>query len=383
MSSLYLGPPGVGKTLSLVRYVILPAIERGQRVVTNIPLIELAFAFRLKCDVSGLIVLVSADQIRAPNFLFSAQNVGPTTTAGGDVIVIDEAHEFYGSDKKIKSDDEIFRAIRLQRKYTGGAGNWSTQLIFASQSYNDFSRQIREVCDSMYFMQKLTVIGKPDSYRVDIYADARSSPTRGKPINQLYGTYDSEYFDLYNSYSTGVGGFSSASPGVEAVTDQRLNIWNRRIGFGRFSVNMKQARNILVVLVVLFFLWAAYVVYSTIAKSKPAPAVSASTASTSITASPAVTPGTPTAPVPAQAPVDEIRKDESSEYRLIGFYSFNNTAIAVVADRSGVYRYISSGFQTVTAGPASHIKYKGKVIAAWTGEPVAPPTKNAFTEITK
>lgn len=374
MSALYLGPPGVGKTLSLVRYVILPAIERGQRVVTNIPLIELAFSQRLKVSVAGLIVLVSSDEIRAPNFLFTAAGVGSTITHGGDCIVIDEAHEFYGSDKKIKSDDEIFRAIRLQRKYVGGPGNWSTNLIFASQSYNDFSRQIREVCDSMYFMQKLTVIGASDSYRVDIYADARSSPTRGKPLNQLFGTYDAEYFALYNSYSTGVGGFSASTPGVETVTDDRLNVWNRRFGWGRISVSMKQAKWLAIGMVAGCTGLFGYTLFKAVTKPPVTvahhPGAPAGTAgSTEVVAS---------VPALAPAPVDELRRDEATDYRLIGFYAFNGVSIAVIADHSGVYRYLASGFETVTAGPASHIKFRGRIIAPWTGSaiPIVATSKN-------
>lgn len=385
MSALYLGPPGVGKSLSLVRYVALAAIMRGQRVLTNIPLVELAFAQRLKSDVSGLIRLVTSQEIQAPNFWFCAEGVGETISKGGDCIIIDEAHEFYGSDKKIKSDDEVFRAIRFQRKYTGGPGNWSTSISFASQVYEDFSPQIRNVCDSMYFMQKLTVVGAPDSYRVDIYSDARKTPSRGKPVNQLFGKYDDEYYCLYNSYATGVGGFSSTAPGTETINDDRLNIWNRRFGWGPISINMRQAKYLGIAFVVAVFSVAGYTLYRSVTKTKAtivkAPLSSAAPADHA--GLPSTTPraaGTS----PASPPViDDFRKDEASDYRLIGFYTFNALTVAVIADRSGVYRYLSSDFEIVSAGPASHIKYKGKVIAAWTGSAVSIPTKNAFTEIVK
>lgn len=385
-SSLYIGPPGVGKTTALVRYVILPALERQQRVVTNVPLNEAAFCDRLGCNLDGLIVLVSSEQIRSPNFWFTAENCGETITKAGDCIVIDECHEFYGPDQKIKSDAEVFRAVRLQRKYTGGVGNFSTNIVFATQLYEDMTRSLRNVCDSMYYMQKLTVVGKPDSFRVDIYADCRNSPTRGRPVNQLFGTYDAEYYSLYNSYSTGVGGFSSDAPGVETVTDSRLNVWNSTMGFGPFKVTLKQAKYLAGAVAVLSFSLLIFFFYNFL--SSPLPGVSESKAieqEPDTSASQSVSVPHATQPASAFSP----KLNESSEYRLVGFYDMSGMLFAVIADKSGSYRYLMKGafsetdFDIVHAGPASHIKYRGQVISYSTGSPLSVPNSASKMETSK
>lgn len=402
-SSIYLGVPGAGKSFGIVRYVIVPALERGQRVITNIPLVEPALCDYLGKNLDGLIKLVNADDIRSPNFWFTAEGIGDTITQGGDCVVIDEGHEFYGPDQKIKSDHEVFRAIRLQRKYTGGSGNFSTDIVFATQDYSDVCKSLRNVCGSMYYMQKLLVVGKPTTYRVDVYADCRKTPERGRPVNSMFGDYSPEIFPLYNSYSAGVGAFSSNAPGVEVITDDRLNVWNSKISIGPFKLTVKQAKYSAIALAALssiIFIWV-FVGYLTkpVVPSAPAAAPGAAPPAAPALAPgavPAAAPGaapasSPTA-APGSSPVGALSKaipNESDEFRLVGFYELGASTYAVIADAKGKYRYLQSGafsdtdFQLVHAGPATHIKFKGHVIAPWTGPAPIQGVSNTKMEKSK
>lgn len=396
-SSLYLGTPGAGKTFGVVRYVILPALDRGQRVVTNIPLNELALVDHLRKNLDGLIVLVDEDQIRAPNFWFTTEGLGETTTKGGDLIVIDECHAFYGSDQKIKSDHEVFRAVRLQRKFAGGSGNFSTNIVFVTQDFRDVTTSLRAVCDSMYFMQKLVVVGKPNTFRVDVYGDCRKSPERGTVVSTMRGEYDPVYYGLYNSYSTGVGGLSSDQAGVELVTDDRLNVWNNSVfSFGRFSLSLRHAKWAGIVGTVITLLLSGILFYNVL--SRPSPTVTgkvppAAVATEGVEAPPAASAAS--APVKTSSlskPAPERPSglpDESTEFRLVGFYSLGVNKFAVIADRSGKYRYLQAGgfsetdFVLVQAGPATHIKLGGQVIAPWTGVPTPIPSEARGTSASK
>lgn len=379
-SSLYLGSPGAGKTFGVNRYVIKPALEKKQRVVTNIPLVAAAWNDHLGFNTDGLIRLVTSDEINAPNFWFTAEGVGSTITQPGDCIVIDECHEFYGTDRKIKSDSEVFRAVRLQRKYTGGEGNFSTDIVFVTQSYNDITRSLREVCESMFYMQKLKQVGQLDTYRVDIFSDCRQSPTRARPINQKFGKYEPEYYALYNSYSTGVGGFAAETPGAESEGDERLNIWNSRMFFGLLT--MKQAKYIGMGITTVAILVGLWLFSSLIFKSKEPPKVDIKPPASAVASAPSAPAALPTVSMPnqpntAQLPVasspapippvvDDIKKDESSEYRLVGIYRFNGLPVAAIVDSAGKYRYLMD-FDLIQSGPATYIKHKGKIIAPWTG----------------
>lgn len=404
-SSIYLGVPGAGKSFGIVRYVIVPALERGQRVITNIPLVEPALCDYLGKNLDGLIKLVNADDIRSPNFWFTAEGIGDTITQGGDCVVIDECHEFYGPDQKIKSDHEVFRAIRLQRKYTGGSGNFSTDIVFATQDYSDVCKSLRNVCGSMYYMQKLLVVGKPTTYRVDVYADCRKTPERGRPVNSMFGDYSPEIFPLYNSYSAGVGAFSSNAPGVEVITDDRLNIWNSKLSIGPFKLTMQQAKYwaigfASVSLLALLWLFAG-VLSAPVVPEAPAPAVAPAAAPGAASgAVPALAPGATPASTPTAAPGSSLGStpsaslskaipNESDEFRLVGFYELGASTYAVIADAKGKYRYLQSGafsdtdFQLVHAGPATHIKFKGHVIAPWTGPAPIQGVSNTKMEKSK
>lgn len=368
-STLIVGAPGAGKTSNVVQHGIMPAIKSGQRVTTNIPLFPAEIAAYLKmdeADVRLLCNLVTNDDIRKPNFWFCEHDAGPTVSLPGDFIVIDEVHAVYPSDdRSIKLDSPVCRAARYRRKYAGGAGNFSTSIQLLSQSYNDLHKKVREACDSMYYLQKLAMVGEAHKFRIDIFSDVRQPPQRQQPIQSLFAPYDERVMECYDSYSVGVGGFASGAVGVEEIRDERVNFWHGRMFFNLLT--RRQAMYAAIGVCVVGFLVGGFVFVSSISKSTKS--------ALPVAVSGAAAPAAPGAPVPpGSAPPAKLAAAEKpalfaddSDYRLAGLLQFNGSPVAVVVS-NGSYRYIpATQFELFEAGPSRYIKYNGKIIAPWTG----------------
>lgn len=377
-STLIVGAPGAGKTSNVVQHGILPAIKAGQRVTTNVPLFPAEIAAHLGLDEAAvrlLINLVTNDDIRKPNFWFCEHDAGPTISQPGDFIVIDEVHAVYPSDDRaIKLDSPVCRAARYRRKYAGGTGNFSTSIQLLSQSYNDLHKKVREACDSLYFIQKLSMVGENHKFRIDVFSDVRQPPQRQTPVQSLFAPYDPAVLQCYDSYSVGVGGFVSGAVGVEEVRDERLDYWSGRVFFGLLT--RRKAKFVGIGFAVVGFLAGAYMFASALSSAAhpPAPAAAVAPVPASAAADASAAPaGVPGAVPAAAAPVSSAPAKpaalfaDDSEYRLAGLLRFNGTPVAVVVS-NGSYRYLpATQFELVEAGPARYIKYNGKIIAPWTG----------------
>lgn len=381
-STLIVGAPGAGKTSNEVEHGILNALKQGQRVVANIPLIqEACVAYLDGMNLDGLIVQVTDQQIKQPNFWFCAEGVGPTITQAGDYIAIDEAHGVFPSDDRtIKLESEVCRAVRLRRKYVGGSKNFSTTIHFLSQSYRDLHPKIREVCDSMYYIQKMVMVGRPDQYRIDVYSNARKSPERASPDSQYFASYDPKVHTCYDSYSVGVGGYAAAAIGQEEVHDKRLNFWEGKIGIGPLQISRKNAKRSAFVLVALSLVALFFVGYRVVVKAnkpvevkRPVLAQDSASVPPGGGVAPALSGLGPQAPAtPAETPLDNLRKNESRDFRLVGLYDMGGRAIAVLVDRAGRYRTLAHGFSVVEAGPTvRYVTVGDTVYAPWTGPDVS------------
>lgn len=375
--SLYTGNMGAGKTYGATRFGIVPALKRGQRVVTNIPVNVEKLTDYLGFNIDGLLVVVTNEQVEAPGFWYS--DACPNAIVQpGDMVIIDEAWQFFGSDKKLKSDHPAFEYLRLHRKYTHPESGFASEVWYVTQDYNDISRSFRSVCDFHLFMEKLKVVGKPDEFRVDYFANCRVAPNRQQPFKQQFYKYDPVFFDLYHSYAASSTSISDdKAEGVEVQADDRMNYWNQKVLFG--LLGLKQAMWLAYAVAALgigFLLYyfaslylhrndPTFLTKSVIpgsVSSAPGLPVAAPASASAASVPPPGTPGAAAAPAPSE------RAGESSEYRLVGLYRFNGRPMAVVADTKGAYRYLSPfEFEELWTGPVHYIKYKDKVIAPWTG----------------
>jgi zona occludens toxin len=220
--NVYCGLQGSGKSFEVVSSVILEAILNGRRVVTNVAGIDQSkiheYLIKKKAvDPSklGVIVHVANDRISQPQFFPDEEKPDEDSIVkGGDLVAIDEAWRFWGTDNG-KLSHEHMQFFRMHRHYVHAETAISCDVALMTQDITGLHRSVKNVVELTFRMQKHKSLGFSKRYRVDIYEGWKiNSRTR---ISNHQKAYDAKIFPLYQSY---VGG-----KGLESSIDKRQNIF--------------------------------------------------------------------------------------------------------------------------------------------------------------
>lgn len=331
----YVGLMGSGKSYEVVSTVICDAIAAGRRVVANVDGLDLE-AIHLYChekygtplEKLGTILKVSNDEVKEPNFLCHGLDVD-TVVKPGDLVCIDEAWRFWGTDCKIHETHKIF--FREHRHYAHPETKVTCDLVVMVQDIGDLHRILRYVVEMTFKTHKLKSLGLNNNYRVDLYEGYKLAIK--SRINSIQKRYDKKVFPLYSSYSGGKG--------KEKAIDKRQNILlDKKFIFG----------GIFTVLLLGYTIPAAWKMFH--------PEMPASTATT-----PGMTTSTQggAVAVPAQVETESV-------WRIVGLFGrTTGETLVFLVDEAGVSRtVIASAFvldDFMTEGFVD-----GKKVAYWTGQ---------------
>jgi len=232
----YTGTMGSGKTYEVVSVVILGALSRGRRVVSNIAGLNFEamrvflMAQGVPEGVIGQIVPVTHDQVLEPLFWRTdtdAEKGVETFIQPGDVLVLDEIWRFWDGfkprsddgDKVVKRPDRVMNFFRMHRQFPDPVTGMTCEIALITQDVvNDLHRSVKGVVEETYLMEKLVEIGSDTRYRVMIFPKVRVSR---RPQVILQRSYDPKIFPLYKSHSQKKDG--DAAP-REVSIDKRGNI---------------------------------------------------------------------------------------------------------------------------------------------------------------
>jgi zona occludens toxin len=219
----YTGLMGSGKSYEVVSSIILPAIQAGRRVVTNIDGINpqaiqdyILERTKLTADKLGEIVTFTNEDIAATNFFpseddpHSENNV--TILKAGDLLAVDECWKFWSSDNKISEAHMTF--FRMHRHYTHPVTGVSCDVALMIQDIGTLHRKLRAVVEMSTRTVKLKTLGMASKYRIELYEGNKL--TQKAHIDTFNKGYKAEIFPLYKSYAAG--------DGKETSIDKRQNI---------------------------------------------------------------------------------------------------------------------------------------------------------------
>jgi zona occludens toxin len=219
---------GSGKTYEVVSVVILGALAKGRRVVSNVAGLDYAAFVSLlasdgvSADSVGELVQVSHEQVMEEGFWLTeavAKNGGESFIRPGDLLVLDEIWRFWGGFGDKAMPGAVMDFFRMHRHFVNSESGYTCDVALITQDVMDISRRVRAVIEETYLMTKLTVIGSSKRYRVDIYSGFRKTRS---PLRSIQRTYNAKYFPLYSSHSLKKGGSADAR---EDNIDQRGNIF--------------------------------------------------------------------------------------------------------------------------------------------------------------
>lgn len=334
----YTGLMGSGKTYEVVSSVILPALAKGRRVVTNIEGLDFEkirlYLVATVADLNlGSLVLVSNEDVLKPDFFCTSQDDAAALVQGGDLVCLDEAWRFFGASVKMPPQAMVF--LREHRHFSDSESGVTCDIVLMLQSISDLHRSVKSVVELSFKTHKLKAVGLNRRYRLDMFEGSDQKISRR--ANTWQKSYKSEIYDLYHSYAGGTGS--------EVAIDGRQNIfsdpalWFKGLG-------------VLVLVGVAFgllnYLYGRYrPSTATAAASVPAPAGAAS------------------APAPGAVPAPPPPPAVSSSWRYVGKVSGFSGHRDIVASESGQLRASPVAF--TGAGLARSGKVDGVPVYSWSG----------------
>jgi zona occludens toxin len=202
----YSGLTGSGKSYSVVSNVILPALEKGRTVVTNIPM-NIKNEKLISFDIHHLVD--NRDEIE-------------TFAPKGSVIVIDEAQHMWPSGLKGNQIPKAEKDFFTEHRHKVGEDGFSNEIILISQDLGNIAAFVRNLISETFVTTKLEAIGQNNRYRVDIYQGAVTGQRPPKQLlkRQLYGKYEAEVYKHYKSQTQS----EIDEIGAETPLDERGNI---------------------------------------------------------------------------------------------------------------------------------------------------------------
>lgn len=339
--NLYCGLMGSGKTYEVVSGPICDAIASGRRVVTNIAGINELKIHDYLCKKNpaldrasfGTVIHVPDRRVTEPAFFpIEDKPEAESVVKGGDLVAIDEAWRFW--DTKLPPEHEAF--FRMHRHFVHPTSGVTCDVVLMTQDSLSLTRGLRSIVEVTFRMHKLKAIGKPTSYRVEMYEGSKQ--TNRARVGTFMRKYDPKIFPLYKSYE--------GDGAKEVQVDKRQNVLFSRL-----------VPRLLFVLALVGF--PAYYVRGFF-KSPGADVAEASKSQDSSKAKHA-SPDESTRPT-----LTRTEQDFSTEWRIAGEFESNGERYIIVADPQGRLRAESpSVFRG--EGIARVGKVDGARVTPWTG----------------
>ena len=209
----YSGLPGSGKSYGVVENVVIPALEAGRHIITNIPL-KLG---RLSDDYpQGKVTIFDNKEAENDHTFFDLER-----HLAGVIWIIDEAWRFWKSGMKATNIPQCQKEFFTEHRHNVGPDGRTNEIVLVTQDLAQLCAFVRGLVEEPYRAVKLTAIGQKNKYRVDVFMGAATGQKPGKPMRQLYGSYKPEIYQYYKSHTRNKTDFAA---GMEEKADDRANV---------------------------------------------------------------------------------------------------------------------------------------------------------------
>lgn len=194
MINVMIGPPGGGKSYETVVFHILPALEEGRKVITNVSLNVDEICLIEPRARTLLDIRPPLNSLGTRTFSdvsdYSDTWRHPTTNRG-PLYVIDEAHKAIPRrGLSPKPEQTLVDEWYAESRHEGA------DVLLLTQSYGKLSKAITDQVQVCYRVKKMTVFGNPHKYIRKV-----QEGVRGEVMSEAERTYEPKYFKLYKSHT--------------------------------------------------------------------------------------------------------------------------------------------------------------------------------------
>jgi len=224
--NVYTGLMRSGKSFEVVSQVILEAIAQGRRVVTNVDGISndlvrhyIIEKRKIDPDKLGQILHVVNEDVFKPDFFpYYDDHRGEhtdTIVQPGDLVCIDEAWRFWGSDCKLHKNHKSF--FLEHGHFTNADTGVACDLVLMIQDMGVLHRFVKNVVAFSFKTHKKVSLGMGNTYSVTMWEGSKQ--TRAVEIGNWVRRYEKDIFPLYSSFKDG-------ADGKTVNIDKRQNIFS-------------------------------------------------------------------------------------------------------------------------------------------------------------
>lgn len=211
--NVYTGLMRSGKSFEVVRSVIVEAIAQGRRVVTNVDGIShervrayVATKRKLPEEKLGSVVHVTNEDVFRQDFLpyYDDAKASHTDTVvqPGDLVCIDEAWRFWGTDCKLLKEHKSF--FLEHGHFTDPQTGVACDLVLMIQDMGTLHRFLKNVVAFSFRTHKKVSLGMSRVYSVNMFEGWKQNAKTS--IGTWVRKYDPEIFPLYQSFKDGAQG---------------------------------------------------------------------------------------------------------------------------------------------------------------------------------
>ncbi len=226
MINLLLGPPGAGKSYEATVYHILPALARGRKVITNLPL-NIESLTAIDASYANLVEIRSATLAPEPKpspiiprrsdtpyvrtIEFSTRAFANAADYAdnwrhpegyGPLYVIDECHFCLPAGRTQRDVEEWFSMHR----------HYNVDVLLITQSHGKISRPIVDLVQVCYKVRKAVALGDNDSYIRKVL-----DGVKGAVVSEDVRKYKPQMFGLWRSHTHGVPALEQSASDVSSI----------------------------------------------------------------------------------------------------------------------------------------------------------------------
>jgi zona occludens toxin len=306
------GLPGSGKSYEAMTYRIIPALQKGRRVIAYIEGLDfdrIAQAAELPVDkVRELLKPVTREQVEGGIVPLAEDNA---------LIVLDEAQNFWGNRAKLDKQTTEFVTEHRHR---------GIDMVLMGQDLRDVHALWRRRIEFKVCFLKLSGIGFGKRYTVTTWRHLGSD--KFERVGTKPGKYDPKYFGTYASHT-------STDVNTEDYKDKRATVWSSAL------MTMGIPASILAGVVGFWYVWGYF---------HPKPVEAAKSVAQGVkTASAGVAAPSPAPTASAAAPRVDLRSPQERRFadlsqrfriRLAGLLQAQSRA-------SGIVEWLDGGSRVV------------------------------------